>query len=105
MRCIEHCHLGRKEREILAFLHEHVFDRILQSAAASEKLKRGVRCTIMRLEQRDAEHMVGYFWSAIVGTERSIGFAELMLEEGFDRFEEVLEEFRLRFNDKFLRQP
>lgn len=27
--------------------------------------------------------MVQYYWSAIVGTERSIGFAALMRQEGF----------------------
>lgn len=58
---------------------------------------------IMRIEQRDAESMVQYYWSAIVGTERSISFAALMRQEGFARFEEALEEFRVRFNDEFLR--
>jgi hypothetical protein len=80
-----------------------IFDPILQSRNASEKLKQGVRYTIMRMEQRDAEGMIQYYWSAIVGTERSISFAALMREEGFDRFEEALEEFRVRFNDDFLR--
>jgi hypothetical protein len=59
----------------------------------------------MVFEQRDASGMIQYYWSAIVGTERSIGFAVLMREEGFSRFEESLEEFRIRFNDDFLRQP
>jgi len=89
----------------MGFLHKHVFDTILQSAAASEKLKQGVRYTIMRMEQRDAAGMVQYYWSAIIGTERSIGFAALMRQEGFDRFEEALQEFRMRFDDRFLQQP
>ena len=59
----------------------------------------------MRMTQRDAAGMVGYFWSAIVGTERSIGFAAQMKKEGFDRFEETIEDFRVRFDDRFLRQP
>jgi hypothetical protein len=79
------------------FLHERIFDPILQSHAASEKLKQGVRYTIMRMEQRDAAGMVQYYWSAIIGTQRSIGFAALMRQEGFDRFEEALETFRVRF--------
>jgi len=97
--------LGRKESEIMNFLHARIFDPILQSPQASEKLKQGVRGTIMRMEQRDAAGMVQYYWSAIVGTERSVGFAALMRQEGFSRFEEALEEFRVRFNDDFLRQP
>lgn len=35
--------------------------------------------------------MIQYYWSAIIGTDRSIGFAALMRQEGFDRFEEALE--------------
>lgn len=41
--------LGRKEQEIMDFLHERIFDAILQSPLASEKLKQGVRYTIMRM--------------------------------------------------------
>jgi hypothetical protein len=48
--------------------------------------------------------MIQYNWSAIVGTARSIGFAALLRDEGFDRFEDALEEFRLRFNEEFLRR-
>jgi hypothetical protein len=95
--------LGRKEQEIMNFLHQRVFDNILQSPSASENLKQGVRLTIMRMEQRDAEGMIQYYWSAIIGTEPSIGFAAKMRQEGFNRFEEALEEFRVRFDDNFLR--
>jgi hypothetical protein len=96
--------LGRKEQDIMNFLHTRIFDPILQSSQASERLKQGVRYTVMRMEQRDATGMVQYYWSAIIGTERSIGFAAQMRQEGFDRFEEALEEFRVRFDDHFLRE-
>jgi hypothetical protein len=96
--------LGRKEQEIMNFLQRRIFDPILQSSQASERLKQGVRYTIMRMEQRDAVGMVQYYWSAIIGTERSIGFAAQMRQEGFHRFEEALEEFRVRFDDRFLRE-
>jgi hypothetical protein len=33
--------LGRKEQEIMDFLHQPIFDLILQSSAASEKRKPG----------------------------------------------------------------
>lgn len=92
-----------KEQELMAFLHQHVFDPVLNSPTASKELKSGVNLTITRMSQRDAAGMVQYFWSAVIGTERSIGFAHRMREEGFARFEEVLEEFRIRFNDAWLR--
>ncbi|MCY4394286.1 MAG: hypothetical protein OXC10_04035 [Rhodospirillaceae bacterium] len=88
---------GSKEEQIMSFLSERVFNPILDSPRASEQLKQGCRLTIIRMNQRDAAGMIQYFWSAIIGTERSIGFAAQMKNEGFDRFEEVLEEFRLKF--------
>ncbi|HEV3279585.1 MAG TPA: hypothetical protein VG860_22550 [Terriglobia bacterium] len=97
--------LGPKEQEIMDFLHRRIFDTILQSPAASDRLRQGVRYTIMRMEQRDAAGMVQCYWSAIIATERSIGFAALMRQEGFDRFEEALEEFRVHFDEEFLRRP
>jgi len=92
-----------KEEEIMNFLHLNVFDTILNSPSSSETLKRGVRYTIMRMQERNALGMVQYYWSAIVGTERSTEFARQMRDEGFTRFEEVIDEFRNKFNDMWLR--
>jgi hypothetical protein len=93
-----------KEEEVMAFLHERVFDPVLQSPDAPENLKRGARLTIVRMNQLDAEGMVRYYWSAIVGTERSIDFAEHLRDAGFIRFEEVIDDFRRRFDDEWLRR-
>lgn len=97
--------MDTKKAEILAFLHEHVFDPILSSPTASEKLKKGVRYTIMRMNERDAAGCRQYYWSAIIGTDRSIPFANAMRDEGFSRFEdrEILEQFRTMFDDDWLR--
>ena len=72
--------LGPKEREIMDFLHKRIFNPILVSLTASESLKQGVRYTIMRMEQRDAAGMIQYYWSSIIGTERSIGFGKFFSE-------------------------
>lgn len=58
------------KEEIMEFLNMKVFNPVLQSNDSSESLKRGVRYTIMRLNERDAEGMISYFWSAIVGTKK-----------------------------------
>jgi predicted glycosyl hydrolase (DUF1957 family) len=91
-----------KKTEVLRFLHEQVFDPVLASPTASQSLKNGIRQTIMRMNERDANGIVQFYWSAIIGTERSTSFARKMREEGFARFEEILEEFRDRFNHKWL---
>jgi hypothetical protein len=93
-----------KEQEILDFLTERVFDPILDSPRASAALKKGVRYTIMRLNELDAPGMVSYYWSAIVGTDRSVTFAASMRAEGFTRFEEIIDEFRSRFSDAWLKR-
>ena len=91
-----------KEKEIMQFLHENVFDEILDSSRASSSLKRGVRLTIVRMDKLDAKGMRQYFWSAVIGTDKSIDFARKMKVEGFNRFEEVIEPFKNRFTDTWL---
>ena len=78
---------------------------ILTSPRASAKLKQGVRDTIMRMQERDAAGMIQYYWSAIIGTEKSKGFSAQMRNEGFSRFEEAIDEFRGCFDEKFLKAP
>jgi hypothetical protein len=95
---------GPKERQILEFLNQRIFDQILHSTKASSSLKKAVRYTIRRLKQRDAAGMIQYYWSAIVGTDRSIRIAAKMRAEGFSR-PQVANEFKLLFNDEFLRSP
>ena len=86
----------------MAYLRERVFDPILDSDRASAKLKQGVRMTMSRMGRLDAGGMVQYYWSAVIGTERSTSFARLMKAEGFMRFEELLEDFRERFDQRWL---
>jgi hypothetical protein len=93
----------QKKAEVLAYLNETVFNPILDSDTASTRLKTGIRMTVARMSGRDAAAIVHFFWAAVTGTERSMSFARQMREEGFTRFEEIIEPFRERFNDKWLR--
>jgi hypothetical protein len=95
--------MSKKSDEIMEYLHSNVFDPILSSPIASKELKAGVNLTIVRMNQRDEIGMIQYYWSAVIGTERSTKFARLMKKEGFTRFEEIIEDFRDRFNDKWIR--
>lgn len=92
-----------KEEELMAFLHEKVFDPILDSKAAPANIKSGVNLTIGRMNKLSAEKMVQYFWSALA-TDNAISFSKKMKAEGLPRFEDVLEEFRDKFNDAWLRR-
>jgi predicted glycosyl hydrolase (DUF1957 family) len=95
--------MGSKEKQIMNYLTDNVFNPILNSDKATSSLKHSVRYTIMRLNERDAFGMIHYYWSAIIGTEKSTKFAKQMKKEGFIRFEELIEEFREKFNDKWLK--
>ena len=92
----------KKEQELMQYLHEKVFDKILNSPTASSKIKSGINLTIGRMNRLSAEKMVQYFWSALA-TDNSIRFSKKMKEEGLTRFEDVMEEFRDKFNDQWLR--
>jgi len=92
-----------KETQILNYLMINVFNPILDSENATSALKQGVRLTISRLKLRNAAGMISYYWSAIIGTEKSTRFSKQMKKEGFVRFEELIEEFREKFDDKWLK--
>lgn len=91
-----------KEQELMEFLHKKVFDPILNDATVSSKIKSGVNLTISRMNRLSAEKMVQYFWSALA-TDNAITFSKHMKDEGVTRFEDVMEEFRDKFNDKWIR--
>jgi glutaredoxin 2 len=91
-----------KEQELMQYLHKKVFDPILNSSSASPEIKSGVNLTIARMNRLSAEKMVQYFWSALA-TENAIKFSKRMKTEGLTRFEDVMEEFRDKFNDEWLR--
>ena len=91
-----------KEDEVMQFLSERVFDPILHSPDASDSLKKGVKLTIIRMKQLKANGMLKYYWGSVAGTEHSAGFSAKMRDEGFTRFEDVIDEFRSRFTDEWL---
>ena len=92
-----------KELELMAFLNEKVFDPILNSPEAPSNIKSWVNLTIGRMNKLSAEKMIQYYWSALA-TDNAISFSKKMKAEGLPRFEDVLEEFRDRFNDEWLKK-
>lgn len=90
-----------KEQELMNFLHKKVFDPILYSQNTPANIKSGVNLTIGRMNKLSAEKMIRYFWSALA-TENAIIFSKKMKAEGLPRFEDVMEEFRDKFNDAWL---
>ena len=45
-----------------------------------------------------------YFWSAIQGTDKSIEFSKLLKDNGVLRFEDILEEVRVKFNNDYFKE-
>ena len=94
--------MGKKE-ELMAFLHENIFDPILKSKNSSVILKQGVKLTISRMNSKDAEGIIRQYVNSFIGEEKPTKFAEMMKAQGFTRFEEVNDEFHERFNEGWLK--
>ena len=94
-----------KQKEIMCFLDEKIFDPALEFAKEHKNntILRGVNITRSRMLRLSSEKMVAYYWSAIIGTENSIKFSEILKDNGVERFEDIIEEFRTKFNDEWLK--
>ncbi len=65
-------------------------------------IEAGVHRTIDSFKAQDAAGMIEHYWKSIRGTDGSIAFSGMLKQHGFKRFEDVLEEFRIRFNNEWL---
>lgn len=94
-----------KKAEIISYFNREVFEPGLIKCKENnlpKNVAQGLRYTKMRMEnQKDAKGVLQYFWSAIHGTDKSIRFAEIMKEYELVRFEDLLEDVRVRFNDEY----
>ena len=85
--------MGTKE-ELIQFLEDRVLGPIERHPLADEGILRKVRGTRMRLkEQRSAEKVEQYFWSAMA-TDRGIVSYERVSHIGAPTFEDVRADFR-----------
>jgi hypothetical protein len=91
-----------KKEELLGYLNEQIFDPILNSPRASNLLKQAVRLAVMRMNRKEPDEILQFYSTSIIGGETPTKFALQMKSEGFTQFEEVSEEFRNRFNDRWL---
>lgn len=94
--------MGPKEQEIMAFLHERVFDPVLTSPHAPDWMNEAIQRTITRMSDMTARAMIDYYWKVVYGTEAGDRMAEQMQALGFTRFEDIKAEFRARFNEQWL---
>ncbi|AET67083.1 hypothetical protein Desor_1426 [Desulfosporosinus orientis DSM 765] len=89
-----------KEQEILDFLEAKLFNPILQSPSTTERFKSATRGLRLRMKQRDAQGMIQYFWNTVVDTNaKHANYGRMLQNEGFPEFEELLNDFRVRFKD------
>lgn len=92
-----------KAQEIMEFLTAKVFEPILNNPNTPGKIRSGVHLTIARMNKMTADKMIDYYWKTL-RTKNSIEFSKNLKEEKLPRFEDVLEEFREKFNDEWLRK-
>lgn len=95
----------QRKNEMISYFDEKVFNPAIEKGRElkNSHIIQGVKLTRMRMMRLPSDKMLGYFWSAIHGTDRSINFSNIMKNCGIVRFEDVLEEVREKFNDDFFR--
>ena len=86
----------------MKFLHERVFDAILNSHTASNLLKQGVRLAVMKMEKMEPDEMIRFYTHSMIGTDKPTKFALQMKSEGFNQFEAAAAEIREKFDEKWL---
>ena len=92
-----------KEDELMNFLDNNIFEPILCCPHIPKEIEAGVHRTIASFRAQKAAGMIEHFWKSIRGTDGSIAFSGMLKQHGFKRFEDVLDEFRLRFNAQWLK--
>lgn len=89
-----------KEQEILEYLEVNLFNPILKSPVAAERIKAATRGLRIRMKQRDAQGMIQYFWNTVVDTNsKKANYGRMLQNAGFSEFEEVVNNFRVRFKE------
>jgi len=91
-----------KKREILNFLDDKIFFVLKEDKSIPSSVKSGLRLTRARISALPANSIVQYIWSAITGTDKSVKMYEAMKQCKLTTFEDVIEEFREKFDDKWM---
>lgn len=96
---------AQRANEIRSYFDSKIFLPAINFAKEQKNthILRGVNLTRARMFRLSSHKMISYFWNAIVGTEHSIRFSEIMKANNIQRFEDVLFEVRNKFNDKYFR--
>lgn len=95
-----------KKQEFLNYLESNVWSEAERVGLLNHdtSLIKGIRLTRIRISNLPTvTQMVHFFWSAIYGTEKSINFSDKMKQYNLTRFEDILEDVRVKFNDNWLR--
>jgi hypothetical protein len=85
-----------QENEIMQFLREKVFDRIIYSQTASQELKEMVVKNVRMLNSTAAWQMIDS-WLHMTSHPADFDIIQKMKQEGFTEFESTLDEFQNRF--------
>lgn len=95
----------QKCNEIMNYFDEKIFNPALDFAKRNHNstIFKGVNLTRARMHRLSSEKKIQFFWSAIVGTDKSIRFSDILKDNGITRFEDIIEEVRVKFNNDYLK--
>lgn len=93
-----------RKGEMIRYFNETIFEPAIQYGIEHNipKMSQGARYTRMRFKLLSSDKILHYFWSAIIGTDKSIPFSKLLKDNNVLRFEDIIDDVRDRFgNDYF----
>ena len=93
-----------KKEEVMNYLYDKIFCNVINSKTASKKAKSIVNKSIMCLKELPLESMILYVWNAVYEEDNNGNKANSILKkEGFVTFQDIIEEFKEKFNDDFIK--
>lgn len=92
-----------RKKEMLNYFNETIFEPAIQYGKEHNipKMSQGARYTRMRFMLLSSDRILQYFWSAIIGTEKSIPFSKLLRDNNVLRFEDIIDEVRDKFSNEY----
>lgn len=91
-----------KKEELLNFLQQELFDPIIHSPCVSNELKYDFLTIANTLEKFSAEGILLYFWNMMANEEVQMIFSNRLMDEGFDHYPELIENFKNHFTYEWL---
>lgn len=91
-----------KKQQLLSYLNQNIFEPIISAPYASSQLKDD--CLFMRKMLKDfsAKGILYFVWTTLIDKENEIILNNRLIDEGFDFYNSVMDNFKKKFSYEWL---